>query len=72
MRNICRNALALALVTMLSTACAELKNAGRTVGHTTKDVATDIGHASRDVAKDIGHGAKRVYTEAIADEDKES
>ena len=72
MHKIRRKTLALALVTVLLTACAELKSAGRTVGHTTKDVATDIGHASRDVAKDIGHGAKRVYTEAIADEDEES
>lgn len=48
--------------------CVELKDAGRTVGHTSKEVAKDIGHASRDVAEDISRGTKRVVRE-IAKED---
>lgn len=35
------------------TGCAELKDAGRTIGHTTRDVTTAIGHASRDAAKSV-------------------
>ena len=45
-------------------ACVELKQVGRTVGHTSRDVAKEIGHASRDVAKEITRGTKRVITEA--------
>jgi hypothetical protein len=40
-------------------ACAEFKDAGRTIGHTTRNVTREIGHGTRDVAKDIGHGTKR-------------
>lgn len=35
------------------TGCAEFKEAGRTIGHTTRDVTTAIGHASRDAAKSV-------------------
>ncbi len=34
-------------------ACAELKHAGKEIGHATKEVTTSIGHASRDAAKDV-------------------
>ncbi len=34
-------------------ACAELKETGRTIGHTTRDVTKEIGHASRDAAKSV-------------------
>ncbi len=34
-------------------ACAELKHAGKEIGHATKEVTTSIGHASRDAAKSI-------------------
>ena len=50
-------------------ACAEVKQAGRTVGHTTRDVAKEIGHGTRDAAKEIGHGTKRVVTEATKDDE---
>ena len=43
-------------------ACVELNQAGKTIGHTSRDVAKEIGHGSRDVAKGIGHGVKRVAT----------
>jgi hypothetical protein len=49
----------LAILCLLS-ACAELKEAGRSIGHTTKNVTTDIGHGSRDTVKAIGRGTKRV------------
>lgn len=41
-------------------ACAQVKEAGRTVGHTTRDVATEIGHGARDVTREIGHGTRDV------------
>lgn len=44
----------------LLSSCAELKEAGRTIGHTTRDVTREIGHGTRDVAKEIGHGTRRV------------
>ncbi len=40
--------------------CAEFKEAGRTIGHTTRNVTTEIGHGTRDVVKEIGHGTRRV------------
>ena len=64
-----RSAICLMLIFSLS-ACAELKSAGRTVGHTTRDVATDIGHATRDVTRDIGHGTRRVVKEIAEDEEE--
>lgn len=33
-------------------ACTEFKSAGRTIGHATKDAATDIGHGTRRVVKE--------------------
>ena len=60
-----------ALSLVLLSACAELKSAGKTIGHTTKEVTTDIGHATRDAAKDIGQGTKRVV-KAATEEDKKS
>jgi hypothetical protein len=41
-------------------ACAEFKETGRIIGHTTRNVTREIGHGSRDAVKTIGHGAKRV------------
>jgi hypothetical protein len=38
--------------------CAPLKEAGRTIGHTTRDVTTEIGHGARDVTREIGHGTR--------------
>ncbi|MGZ4968418.1 MAG: hypothetical protein ACXV7H_02700 [Methylobacter sp.] len=40
--------------------CAELKEAGRTIGHTTRNVTREIGHGTRDAAREIGHGTRRV------------
>ncbi|KAB2826061.1 hypothetical protein [Aliivibrio finisterrensis] len=37
----------------ITNGCAELKDAGKTIGHTTQDVTTAIGHASRDAAKSV-------------------
>ncbi|MBP0602094.1 MULTISPECIES: hypothetical protein [Aeromonas] len=47
--------LALGAVT---TGCTHIKEAGRTVGHTTRDVTREIGHTTRDVAREIGHGTR--------------
>lgn len=41
-----------------TTGCAQFKEAGRTVGHTTRDVTREIGHTTRDVTREIGHGTR--------------
>jgi hypothetical protein len=45
--------------TGLMSSCAELKESGRTIGHTTRDVTREIGHGTRDVTREIGHGTRR-------------
>ena len=40
--------------------CAHVKEAGRTIGHTTRDVTREIGHGARDVTREIGHGTRDV------------
>ncbi|WP_292433675.1 hypothetical protein [Methylobacter sp.] len=40
--------------------CAEFKEAGRTIGHTARNVTREIGHGTRDAAREIGHGTRRV------------
>lgn len=49
--------LILAVLISLS-ACAELKETGRAIGQSTKDVTTEIGHATRDTTKAIGHASR--------------
>jgi len=44
----------------LLSACAEIKDTAKTVGHGAKNVATEIGHASRDTVKAIGKNTKKV------------
>jgi hypothetical protein len=58
----------LVLLGYLLSACAQLKEAGRTIGHTTRDVARDIGHGTRDAAKSVGEGVKKVVKSAPEDE----
>jgi hypothetical protein len=43
--------------------CAQIKEAGRTIGHTTRDVTREIGHGARDVTREIGHGTREVVSE---------
>jgi hypothetical protein len=43
--------------------CAQIKEAGRTIGHTTRDATKEIGHTTRDVTREIGHGARDVTRE---------
>ena len=38
--------------------CAHIKEVGRTIGHTTRDVTREIGHGTRDVVKEIGQGTR--------------
>lgn len=54
-------------VFVLLPACAELKEAGRSIGHTTRNVTRDIGHGSRDTVKAIGRGTKRVVKSVAQD-----
>ena len=46
-------------------ACAQVKETGRTIGHTTRDAATAIGHGTRDAAKAVGEGLKKVVKSAL-------
>ena len=48
-------------------ACAEFKETGRIIGHTTRNVTREIGHGSRDAVKTIGHGTKRVVNSIAED-----
>ena len=43
--------------------CTEIKETGRTIGHTTRDATTAIGHGARDVTREIGHGTRDVVRE---------
>jgi len=56
--------------TGLLSSCAEVKEAGRTIGHTTRNVTREIGHGTRDAVKEIGHGTRRVV-ESIGQETKD-
>lgn len=58
----------LVLLGYLLSACAQLKEAGRRIGHTTRDVARDVGHGTRDAAKTVGEGIKKVVRSAAEDE----
>jgi len=51
----------------LLASCAGIKETGRTIGHTTRDVTKKIGHTSRDAVKAIGKETKEVV-EDIKDE----
>ena len=56
------------LLGYLLSACAQIKEAGRTVGHTTRDVTREIGHGTRDAAKAVGEGVKKVAKSATEDD----
>ena len=53
----------LILVSGFVTGCAQVKEAGRTIGHTTRDVTREIGHGARDVTREIGRGTREVVSE---------
>ena len=57
-------AFLLVLSSCLLLACAQVKETGRTIGHTTRDAATAIGHGTRDAAKAVGEGVKKVFKSA--------
>jgi ABC-type sugar transport system substrate-binding protein len=61
-------AFLLVLLGCLLSACAQFKEAGRTIGHTTRDAARAIGHGTRDAAKAVGEGVKKVFKSAPEDE----
>ncbi|MFA7825060.1 hypothetical protein [Aeromonas dhakensis] len=59
MRRDCMALMVLGLVLgSLLGGCADIKEAGRTVGHTTRNVTREIGHTTRDVTREIGHGTR--------------
>ena len=47
--------------------CAELKLAGKEVGHGARDAAREVGHASRDAAKAVAAGASRVWGQVVSE-----
>jgi hypothetical protein len=47
--------------------CAQVKETGRIIGHTTRDAATAIGHGTRDAAKAVGEGVKKFFKSAPED-----
>lgn len=51
----------------LLTSCAEMKEAGTTIGHTARDVTKEIGHGTVKAVKAVGKGTKRVV-ESIKEE----
>jgi hypothetical protein len=58
----------LVLLGCLLSACAQVKEAGTIIGHSTRDVATAIGHGTRDAATAVGEGVKKVVKPAPEDE----
>ncbi len=61
-------AFLLVLLGCLLSACVQIKEAGRTIGQTTRDVTREIGHGTRDAAKAVGEGVKKVVKSATDDE----
>ena len=61
-------AFLLVLLGCLLSACSQIKEAGRTIGHTTRDVTREIGHGTRDAAKAVGEGVKKVAKSATEDD----
>lgn len=52
---------------LLLLGCAELKQAGKDIGHATRDATTAIGHATRDTTKAIGHASRDAVTSVHED-----
>jgi len=69
MNHIAKIIIAAAAITVLAS-CSTIKETGRTIGHTTRDVTKKIGHTSRDTVKAIGKGTKEVIKD-IKDDDKD-
>jgi hypothetical protein len=61
-------AFLLVLLGCVLSACAQIKEAGRTIGHTTRDVTREIGHGTRDAAKAVGEGVKKAVKSVTDDE----
>ena len=70
---LCAKLFALLVIfsTGLLLSCAEFKEAGKTIGHTIRNVTREIGHGTRDVAREIGHGTRRVVN-SIGQETKDA
>jgi hypothetical protein len=62
-------ALLVVLSGCLLSACAQVKETGRIIGHTTRDVARAIGHGTREAAKAVGEGVKKVVKSAAEDDE---
>ena len=60
----CARGVALLLICVVLSACVEIKQSGRVVGHTARDVSREIGHGSRDIAREVSKGAKRIFQSA--------
>ena len=45
--------IVISLFALISLSCAEFKQAGRDIGHGTRDATRAIGHGTRDVVKSV-------------------
>ncbi|MDF3126494.1 hypothetical protein [Rheinheimera sp. 1928-s] len=68
MNNLMKIILCFVALSMLAS-CAGIKETGRTIGHTTRDVTKKIGHTSRDAVKAIGKETKEVVKDIKDNED---
>lgn len=60
------------LVLWLLASCAEIKDTGRAIGHTTRDVTKKIGHASMEAAKTVSKETKELVNDLTEDDDGKS
>jgi len=63
MGNLLNRVFTVVLASLVFSACAELKEAGRDIGHGTRDAAKAIGHGTRDATKAIGHATRDAVKE---------
>jgi hypothetical protein len=52
------------VLSFLLSGCAEIKKAGKSIGHSATELGIAIGHGSRDAAKAVAEGAKEAKEEA--------
>ena len=58
-----KTVLIAAVLCGLLSACAEFKEAGKAIGHSTKKLGVAIGHGTRDAAKAVAKGTTKTVKE---------
>jgi len=59
--------VAIAMFSIQLFSCAEFKQAGRDIGHGTRDATRAIGHSTRDAVKAIGEESRDIYNKVKKD-----